>query len=387
MNLIEVTTPELEKEFVLFPVKLYQDCPFWIRPLDKDVKLVFDRKKNPTFNHGACVRWLLQREGQTIGRIAAFVNNKTAVKDNDQPTGGCGFFECIDDQQAANMLFDAARDWLAEIGMEAMDGPVNFGDRDKWWGLLVDGYTIEPNYQCNYHFPYYRELFENYGFEVYFKQFTFIRKTFDPFHPRVQHKADLLSKDPDYSFEHMRIKQLDKYAEDFRVVYNQAWANHDGVVEMTKDESAAIMKQMKPILDEKIIWFAYYKGEPVAFYVNLPEVNQIFKHVNGKLNWVGKIKFVLHKLFKTNKKMLGLVFGVVPAHQGKGLDGALVMATAKMVQQDYKRYPILEMNWIGDFNRKMILVVKQIGGDIGKTHHTYRYLFDREKPFARMPIK
>ncbi|UXP33898.1 hypothetical protein N6H18_08065 [Reichenbachiella agarivorans] len=387
MKLIEVISAAQKKEFVQMPVRLYRDEKHWIRPLDKDVNWVFDPELNKTYNHGTCVRWLLVDGAETIGRIAAFVNEKTASKDNDQPTGGLGFFECINDQRAANLLFDRAKDWLIEQGMEAMDGPINFGDRDKWWGLLVDGFDIDPNYQCNYHFPYYQTLFENYGFEVYFKQFTFIRSTFDPFHPRIQHKAEVLNQDPNYTFEHMKLKQLDKYAEDFRLVYNQAWAHHDGVVEMTKEQSTAIMKQMKPILDEKIIWFAYYKGEPVAFYVNLPEVNQIFKHVNGKLDLIGKLKFVWHKWRKTNKKMLGLVFGVVPAHQGKGLDGALVMATAQMVQQDYKRYPILEMNWIGDFNRKMILVVKQIGGEIGKTHHTYRYLFDRNKPFQRMPIK
>ncbi len=388
MKLIAVSNAQHERQFIALPVALYKNEPNWIRPLDKDINAVFDKEKNKTFKHGEIARWLLEDDkGQIIGRIAAFVNQKTAEKDNKQPTGGCGFFECINDQAAANLLFDQARDWLKERGMEAMDGPINFGDRDRWWGCLVDGYEIEPNYQCNYNFPYYHELFEGYGFEVYFKQFTFIRNTFDPFHPRIMQKADILNKDPDYHFEHLRLKNLPKYTEDFRLVYNKAWANHDGVPEMSEEQSKAIMKSMKPIIDEKIIWFAYYKGDPVAFYINLPEVNQIFKHVNGKLDWIGKLKFVWHKWRKTNKKMLGLVFGVAPEHQGKGLDGALVMATAQMVQKDYKRYPKLEMNWIGDFNRKMILVVKQVGGEIGKTHHTYRYLFDRSVEFERMPIK
>lgn len=387
MELIEVISNQDKKDFLQLPVHLYKNEKHWIRPLDKDVNNVFDPTKNKAFKHGECVRWLLKKDGKVIGRIAAFVNQKTANKDNDQPTGGLGFFECINDQEAANMLFDHGKKWLEEHGMEAMDGPINFGERDRWWGMLADGFEIEPNYQCNYNFPYYQELFENYGFQVYFKQFTFIRNTFDPFHPRIMEKSEKLNEDPDYSFEHMKLNQLPKYTEDFRLVYNKAWANHDGVPEMTKEQSENIMKQMKPIIDEKIIWFAYYKGDPVAFYINLPEVNQIFKHVNGKLNLVGKLKFVWHKWRKTNKKMLGLVFGVAPEHQGKGLDGALVMATAQMVQKDYKRYPKLEMNWIGDFNRKMILVVKQVGGEIGKTHHTYRYLFDRDKPFERMPIK
>ena len=387
MKIAEVKSDADVKEFIQLPVRLYQGETNWIRPLDKDVESVFDPASNKTFKSGKCIRWILQKEGQTIGRIAAFVNGRTVNKDNDQPTGGVGFFECIDDQEAANLLFDTGKEWLKAEGMEAMDGPINFGDRDRWWGLLVDGFDIEPNYQCNYNFPYYQRLMENYGFQVYFKQFTFIRNTYDPFDPRIMQKADVLNQDPDYHFEHMRLKNLPKYTEDFRIVYNKAWANHDGVAELSKEQAASIMKKMKPIIDEKIIWFAYYKDEPVAFYINLPEVNQVFKHVTGKLDLIGKLKFVWHKWRKTNKKMLGLVFGVSPEHQGKGLDGALVMATAKMVQQDYKRYPLLEMNWIGDFNRKMIIVVKQIGGDIGKTHHTYRYLFDRTIPFERMPIK
>lgn len=388
MTIQPVTSPAHIRAFLELPLRIYKNEPHWIRPLDKDIEAIFDPAKNKAFKYGAAQRWLLLNErGEAIGRIAAFVNEKTANKDNKQPTGGCGFFECINDQLAANMLFDTAKAWLEAKGMQAMDGPINFGDRDKWWGCLADGFQIEPNYQCNYNPPYYVQLFENYGFQVYFKQFTFIRNTFDPFHPRIMEKSDILNKDPDYHFEHLRLKNLPKYTEDFRLVYNKAWANHDGVPEMSKEQAAAIMKAMKPIIDEKIIWFAYYKNDPVAFYINIPEVNQIFKHVNGKLDLVGKLKFVWHKWRKTNDKMLGLVFGVSPEHQGKGLDGALVMATAQMVQKDYKRYPKLEMNWIGDFNRKMIIVVKQVGGEIGKTHHTYRYLFDRSVPFERMPFK
>lgn len=388
MQIIEVKSNAQKKKFIRLPLKIYKDSKYWIRPLDKDIEDFFNPEVNKTFLNGECTRWILQDgKGKTIGRVAAFVNQKTANKDNKQPTGGLGLFECINDQTAATLLFDTCKKWLEARGMEAMDGPINFGDRDKWWGLLADGYDIEPNYQCNYNPPYYIELFEAYGFQIYFKGFTFIRNTFDPFHPRIMKKADILNEDSNYHFEHLRIKDLKKYGEDFRTIYNKAWSGHDGVAEMTEIEAASIMKKMKPIIDEKIIWFAYYQNEPVAFYINLPEVNQIFKHVNGKLDLVGKLIFLWHKLRKTNKKMMGLVFGVVPEHQGKGLDGALVMATAQMVQKDYRRYPILEMNWIQDSNRKMIIVVKQIGGEVGKTHHTYRKLFDENAVFERLPFK
>ena len=142
MELIEVKNAQQENEWVLFPTRLYANDPLYIRPIDKEITEIFDPNTNRffSFDKSEVVRWLLQKDGITIGRIAAFVNGKTYNTEN-QPTGGCGFFDCTDDQEAANMLFDAAKDWLKQRGMEAMDGPVNFGERDKNWGVLVDGFA------------------------------------------------------------------------------------------------------------------------------------------------------------------------------------------------------------------------------------------------------
>ncbi|MDN5214534.1 hypothetical protein QQ020_20815 [Fulvivirgaceae bacterium BMA12] len=386
MKLIEVKDTKTARAFLQLPVSLYKQEKTWIRPLDTDIEQVFDRGKNKFFRHGECIRWILQNEKQeTIGRVAAFINKKTANKE-EQPTGGIGFFECIEDKDAAFQLFDAGKSWLMSKGMEAMDGPINFGDRDRWWGLLVDGFDIEPNYCCNYNFPYYQQFFEDYGFQIYFKQFTYGRKTRDPFHPKIAEKAEKVAKDPKYRFEHLKKHNLEKYTEDFRTVYNKAWARHKGVAAMSSLQAKNAMKKIKPIMDDKIIWYGYYDDEPIAFFLLLPEVNQIFKYVNGKLDWLGKLKFLYHKWTKSCNKMFGVVFGVVPEHQGKGVEGALIIATAKMVQDDYHRYENLEMNWIGDFNPKMIRVVEQVGGSVFKTHYTYRKLFDESKPFKRAPI-
>jgi len=385
-RVISVNDRSTEQEFLQLPVRLYRGHPYWIRPLDQDVINVFDPKRNKSFRHGTAARWILQnKSGETVGRVAAYENKKSKNKGNDQPTGGMGFFECIEDQQAANMLFDACKQWLQEKGLEAMDGPINFGDRDKWWGLLVDGYELEPNYLQHYNFPYYKDLFEAYGFKTYFQQYTYGRKTRDPLSPKLAEKARKLEDDKAYSFRYMRLNNLPKYVEDFRVIYNQAWGGH-GVPDMSKAQAQAIINQLKPIIDEKIVWFGYHNEDPIAFFIMLPEVNQIFKYVNGKLNWLGKLKFVWHKWRKTCNKMFGLVFGIVPAHQGKGVEGALIMAARQMVQDDYHRYENFEMNWIGDFNPKMLRVAEQVGGYIAKTHVTYRKLFDETKPFKRHPI-
>jgi hypothetical protein len=387
MRIEEVVTPKQKREFLLLPVMLYKNEANWIRPLDKDIESVFDPEKNKFYRHGECARWLAVNEkGETVGRVAAFINKKTVHKGNEQPTGGMGFFECIENKEAAFMLFDQCRRWLQERNMEAMDGPINFGSRDRWWGLLVEGFDREPNYQCNYNFPYYKDYFEAYGFQVYFYQLTFARKVNTPLLPRLAEKTALTANNPDYVSRHLRKDELHKLGEYIYLVYNKAWANRSENPELSLAQSEHLVKQMKPIMDEKLLYFSFYKGEPVAFFLSLPEINQIFKYVNGKLDLIGKMKFLWHTWRKTNRKAFGILFGVVPEHQAMGLDGALVLASRKVLQDEYNRYDEYEINWIGDFNPKMINVVKQVNVFQAKKHATYRKLFDESKPFKRSPI-
>lgn len=387
MKIIEVTSAEHVREFLLLPVRLYKNTPEWIRPLDKDIEIVFDPERNKAFRNGECARWILQdAAGETIGRVAAFFDKKTARKDNDQPTGGMGFFECIDNQEAAFALFDQCRHWLEDRGMEAMDGPINFGNRDRWWGLLVEGFEREPNYQCNYNFPYYQRFFEAYGFQVYFYQLTFGREVGREVSERLYRKASLVARDPDYEFRYIRKDELPKLPEYIHHVYAKAWGGHSGTPDLTLTQAKLIVKQMKPIMDRRLIYFGFYKGEPVAFFLSLPEINQIFKHVNGKLDWIGKLKFLWHTVRRTNRKAFGILFGVAPEHQGKGVDGAMILKSKNVLQTEYVRYDDYEMNWIGDFNPKMINVVEQVGAEVVKRHATYRKLFDPNRPFKRVPI-
>ena len=388
MQLIEVRSKAEEEAFIKLPVNLYKNEKNWIRPLDKDIQAVFDPSKNKNFKQGSAIRWILKNEsGKVIGRIAAFHIKKVSEAE-DQPTGGIGFFECIDNQEAANLLFDQAKEWLKGIGMEAMDGPVNFGDRNNWWGLLVDGF-YEPNYQMPYNFKYYQDLFETYGFKLYFNQYTYKRPfgSSVDFSPRFYERSQATLDNPDYEFRHISKKEYGLGHKYFHQVYNKAWAGHSGVKPMTLDQAKGIFNQLKPIADVRLIWFAFYKQEPVAFFISIPELNQIYKHLNGQWNLWAKLKFmVLLKMGKV-KKGLGIVFGVVPDHQRKGVEGGLVVTYVKsMAWKKGFPYEDIEMNWIGDFNPKMIRVAEQIGSELFKTHVTYRYLFDRSKEFKRAPI-
>lgn len=385
MQLIEVTDKQTAREFLLLPVRLYRNDPNWIRPLDKDIEQVFDPKRNKAFRHGEIVRWILQdTAGTTIGRVAAFVNKKYKTKGDVVPVGGMGFFECINDQQAANTLFDACKHWLQQKGMGAMDGPINFGERDRWWGLQVEGFQ-EPLYCMNYNFPYYQQLFEGYGFRNFFNQYCYSLKVKDRLQDKYYIRHAELSKNPDFKAMHIRANQLEKFARDFTTVYNKAWAGHGGLKHMEERTVIKMFESMKPVMDERISWFTYYKNEPIAVWLNIVDLNQWFKHLNGRFDWWGKLKFLWIKLTRKNKKFNGLIFGIVPEFQGKGVDAFMIMEGAKVIQEPLL-YEDYELQWIGDFNPKMINIALSLGTSVSRQLITYRYNFDPNLEFKRHPV-
>lgn len=385
MKIVEVTNEDLVQKYLLFPAELYKDDPNWIRPLDDDINKVFDRKKNKFFKHGDLARWLLlDANNKVIGRTSAFVNESKAYN-FEQPTGGMGFFDCINDKDAAFLLFDTCKQWLQERGMEAMDGPVNFGERNNWWGLLIDGFT-EPTYGMNYNPPYYKDLFEAYGFKIYFYQYSYGLKMNAPRPEKYYEKSKILMQDKNYHFEHVDTKRIEKFTEDFRYIYNKAFGGREGVKEMTPTQATNLMRSLKPVMVDYLMWFGYYKEEPIAIFFMMPELNQYFKYVNGKMNWLGKAKFVWHRWRKSCRKVFGFVFGVIPDFQGKGVEGSIVIAANKVVQPKL-RWDDIELTWIADFNPKMMKVAENLGAKIVKTHVTYRKLFDETKPFKRAPVE
>lgn len=386
MQIFPVLDAKDARRFLEVPVHIYAQDPHWIRPLDKDIEEVFDTKKNKAYRCGKTIRWILMdNEGKLIGRIAAFVNQKYKNKGDDFPVGGIGFFECINNQDAADLLFDNARHWLINEGMQAMDGPINFGERDRWWGMLTEGFK-EPLYGMNYHPPYYTDLFKNYGFEPFYKQICFGFDLSQPLNQKILDKHAEVSKNPAFRAAHVNKSDIDRYAHAFAEVYNKAWAGHGGMKEMAAAQAVKMFRKMKPVIDERLVWFVYHEEKPIAMFINLPDLNQWFKYLNGKFGLLQKLKFLWLKRFHPNKKFTGLVFGVVPEFQGKGIDKFMIAESAKMILKGlpYEQY---EMQWIGDFNPKMLNIAQNLGAvEQTRVLTTYRYIFNRSLPFKRHPI-
>jgi GNAT superfamily N-acetyltransferase len=380
LKIVHADSPE-EKDFLQLPVRLYRNVPCWIRPLDSDVLEVFRPATNKMYRSGDCIRWTLYDEKNLcIGRVAAFFD-KRLWKEGKPKIGGMGFFECIDNQQAANLLFEACENWLKEKGLDGMDGPINFGDRDKNWGLLCEGFELEPNYGMPWTFPYYIKLFENYGFRVFYYQHTYSRPVLRPLREKLLEKYERVKQDANYNFCHYEPSQNERFVKAFTDIYNQAWSKHSGVAAMQEAHVRALFKKLKPVMDKRLLWFAFYEDRPIAFFLMLPELNQVFKHVNGKLDLIGKLKFLWYRYVQRSPKMFGVIFGVIPDYQGKGLEGAIVVACKKVVVG--AGYREMEMNWIGDFNPKMIHLLETLDSDLVKRHSTNRLYFDRSYPFER----
>lgn len=382
MRIVPVHSRKEESAFLNLPRFLYRHDPNQVIQFDKEIRSAFNPKVNPYFKHGDAVRWIvLNDREETVGRIAAFYDSHKDEADYVK-SGGCGFFESIDDQQVAFLLFDTAKDWLLKHGYEAMTGPINFGENDTNWGCLVQGFVPQA-LGMNYNFPYYKNLFESYGFKLYYRQLSFHLDLVKPFPERFWKIAAWIHKREGYTYKHYDPSKTAQFVDDTASIYNQAWSKFRE--DFTPMDPASLydeLRKIKSFMDPEMIWYAYHNGEPIAFYMFLPDANQIFRHMNGKLNLLNKLKFLYYKRNNTITRARGTVAGVIPKFQNSGVESGIFYELRKVM--DHKpHYKEFELSWVGDFNPRMISLYQATGAVHAKTHHTYRYLFDQKKPYRR----
>lgn len=373
MQIIQVADRKTIKQFHETIRVIYSHDPNFVCPLDAGIESIFSPDKNSFFNNGDACRWILKDDhGNLIGRVAAFYNWAKAKK-YEQPTGGMGFFECIDNQEAAFLLFDTCKNWLEKAGLEAMDGPINFGENESYWGLLVEGFD-NPSYGMNYHLPYYQKFFEAYGFYNFFEQITNKLDLTKKFPERFWKIADWIRQKPGFKYENFSKKNAEKYLRDVKEIYDQAWVYHEHFTPLDLDVLRKEFKQAKHILDEEFIWFVYHDDKPVAFLVMLPDANQLLKHFNGKMNLFDKLRFLnIKRKIKYTKARI-TVMGVIPRFQRYGIESAIFWHMDKMMQHK-PSYKEVELAWVGDFNPKMQALHAAVESSFSKRHITYRKLF------------
>jgi hypothetical protein len=383
MKLLEVKSRKSKRLFHRLPSIIYKNDPNFACPLIRMVEETFDLEKNSFFKHGTACRWvLLDDKRRPIGRIAAFIDHEKAHL-FEQPTGNIGFFECVNDKEAAAILFDTAKNWLQQQGMEAMDGPANLGENYMNHGLLAMGFT-QQGFGMPYNPAYYIELFENYGFKVYYEQYSYHIDYTKPFPERFWKIAEWIAKKPQFSFKHFEWDKTDQFVDDFRTVYDAAWGKHEHYKPIDREELKNFITSSKLLLDPEFVWFAYHENVPIALFVMLPDFNQALKHLkNGKLNlWnlFKLLRFIKKKRFTRTRI---IIMGVSEKFQRSGIESAIFWQLEHKVMPHKPNYTEIELSWAGDFNPKIIALYRSTGGEHRKTHYQMRFLFDRSKPFQR----
>lgn len=383
-RLIEVVDKQTSGQFLETARILYKNDSNFICPLDSMIEGVFDPRQNFFFTHGEATRWILKdSSGHLVGRVAAFINKRKAFS-FQQPTGGMGFFECINVQEAATILFDACRNWLMERGMEAMDGPINFGENDNFWGLLVEGF-MPQSFGMNYNPPYYQQLFEEYGFKPYFNQVTNHLDLAKPFPERFWKIADWVRLKPEYNFKHFELSKSDDFLNDFLEVYNDAWQFHENFTPMEMDALKKTFEELKEIMIPDFIWFAYHDNEPIAFEVMIPDVNQLIRPFKGKPGFIDKLKIALKGKKNIFTRARITIMGVKTKYQRSGIESALFWHMDKVMKK-FPQYKEVELSWVGDFNPKMRMLHDSVGASFAKRHVTYRKLFSEDSTLSRSAI-
>lgn len=372
-RLIPVTDKRTRRQFHEVMRDIYKNDINFICPPDKIIEGIFTPGENVFFNHGEATRWiLLDQNNKLTGRVAAFINRKKAFT-FQVPTGGMGFFECVNDYKAAEILFENCRAWLAERGMEAMDGPINFGENDNFWGLLVEGF-MPQSFGMNYNPPYYKTFFERYGFTVYFEQVTNMLDLTKPFPERFWKIADWVRQKQEYNFRHFSYKETEKFISDFMEIYDDAWQFHENFTPTDPQAIRLMLAELKSVLVPEFVWFAYHGNEPIAFELMLPDINQLFRYFNGKINWWGKLKVALKGKKRIFTRTRIVIMGVKPKYQKSGIESALFWHMDTVMKKN-PQYTEIELSWVGDFNPKMRMLHEAVGGKFSKRHITYRKYF------------
>jgi len=269
--------------------------------------------------------------------------------------------------------------------MEAMDGPVNFGENYMNWGLFVDGF-MPQGFGMPYNPPYYEKLFRSYGFEVYFEQYSYHLDTTLPELPeRFWKVAEWVAKKPQFSFKHFSWKEKEKFIDDFAQVYDNAWRFHKHFKPIDKDDLRDFINNARLLIEEEFIWFAYHEDEPIALFVMMPDMNQILARLKGRITYLNLPRVLWLKWRKTITRTRSLIIGIVPKYQRSGIESGIFWHLRPVMYRK-RWYREMELSWAGDFNPKIVSLYESVGGKRKKTHYTMRYLFDRNKPFKRAPI-
>lgn len=362
-----VDTQEGKKEFLELPYSLYENDEYWVPPLRMEQKKLLDTEKNPFYDNADIELFLVYNNKKLVGRIAAIIDHRYNDYHNAK-TGFFGFFECINREKTAELMFRVVEEWLRSRGMEEMMGPVNPGMMDEI-GILVKGFQKYPSILMPYHKEYYDPLLKSMGLEKAMDLLTYEVNQDNVDRERMSRAVEIVKRRlPDIRIRKIRLKKIDEEIKIIQEIFNEAWKDNWGFIPLTEAEFKYLAKDLKSVVDDNYAHIAEVNGEPVAFSVALPDYNQILKNMNGNLFPFGFLKILFNRRKIT--KIRTALMGVKPEYQGKGIDALLHRESIENGLK-YNKYAS-EIGWILENNVQMNRVAEKIGGEHDKTYRMYR---------------
>jgi GNAT superfamily N-acetyltransferase len=370
VHIEQAQTRQDVEDFIRFPFQLYRGDPNWVPLLLSERRKFLDPKRNPFFDHADVALWLARRNGQVVGTISSHIDH-LHNEIHQEDIGMFGLFEAVNDYAVAEALLSTARDWVRERGMVALRGPLSFSQNDEC-GLLIDGFEGPPVVMMPYNPRHYIEFFERFGLSKAMDLYAYLGDLAqfegDPskLPSKLVRVTEKVRKRAGVTMRPANMKAYDREILEAKAVYNRAWEKNWGFVPMTDAEFDKLATDLKQILDPNLAIIAEIDGEPVGVSVAVPDINQVFKHLNGRLFPLGWIKALWYARKITGARLM--IMGVVEEHRRRGIESLLMFETLKAAVEN--GYQSIEMSWILENNDMMNRIVLNVGQPYGA--HVYR---------------
>lgn len=366
----EVTDASDMKSFIAVPWSIYRGDPNWVPPLKIERKEAFSAK-NPFFEHAQWQAWLAFRDEVPVGRISAQVDS-LYLEHHDAHTGFFGLIEALDDPEIFTALFAAAETWLKEQGMQTALGPFSLGVNQEV-GCLVEGFDSPPSVMMGHARPYYDTSIVGQGYEQTQDMLSYEVET------RMFALPDNVQRLLQRLAGKMKLRQVDRKntvqeLETLRSIFNDAWSDNWGFVPFTENEFKSVGRELFMIVPRDFTWIAEVDGEPVAFIVLLPNLNEAIADLDGRLFPFGWAKLLWRLKVRSPSTGRVALMGVRQKYQNTRLGPALAFLTIQAIYEPAKRTSMenVEMSWILEQNKGMRNIIEKIGGVVSKRYRMYQ---------------
>lgn len=374
----KIKTSNQIKAFHELPKRLYQEVKWYRSPFKMEVEKTFNEQTNERFERGGtCERFLVYANGNVVGRFALMTDPEKDKRYHPK-LGGIGFIEMEKRERIAESIIDYAKKWHQERGYKGFRGPVNFGENDNFWGILIDGFADYNVYGMLWHHPYYQELIEQTNPHKFDDLYMYQLQMGEPIPERLLNITERLKSHNNVEIRPIDSRNLERDGEIIRQIYNRAFS--DQVIEEREEEFVGIsretirqmVKKLKPVLMPETSPIAFVNGEPASFLVSVPDLHEISAQTNGKLKWWHYLKVLGFK--KRAKKFRPLAFGTDPKFRGRGLEALIFVEGHKWTKMHYPNIKVLEGGFVSEKNWIMRRSLEALGCKIAKTYRVYKWM-------------